>query len=523
MKTAPRLLLAICCWFGAIAAAGDLGFVTRSRQPTEKGLLVKLEEVKFPAERTACILCDFWDSHTCANAARRVDELAPRMAEVVAAARAAGVFVIHAPSDCMATYVGHPARKRAQDAPRAATLPEGIGAWQYWLSPEEEKAGLPVDASDGGNDDTPEEAAAWKEQLRREGRPSQKWPWRAQHAKVGIDPERDAISDRGEEIWNLLEARGLSHVVLAGVHANMCVCGRSFGLRQLARLGKKVVLLRDLTDAMYNPAMPPRVTHFRGTEMVVAHIERWICPTALSSDVFGGKAFRFAGDTRPVAAVMIGEDEYFTGETLPAFVEAEVARDLRPEWILEPQAGSGRFAGWEALDGARVLMVSVRRRALPAEQLDRVRRFVADGGAVVGIRTASHAFALRKGQPLPEGTAVWPEWDGDVLGGNYQNHHGAGAKTTASLAPGASHPVVEGLPASEFATGGSLYRNTPLRDGSTVLLTGRAEGVPAPEPVAWVRGGRNRVFYTSLGHPDDFSAPPFRRLLLNGLRWCAEP
>ena len=34
----------------------------------------------------------------------------------------------------------------------------------------------------------------------------------------------------------------------AGVHTNMCVLGRPFGLRQMARLGKNTALVRDMTD-----------------------------------------------------------------------------------------------------------------------------------------------------------------------------------------------------------------------------------------------------------------------------------
>ncbi|MCP5519905.1 MAG: ThuA domain-containing protein, partial [Verrucomicrobiales bacterium] len=43
------------------------------------------------------------------------------------------------------------------------------------------------------------------------------------------------------------------------------------------------------------------------------------------------------------------------------------------------------------------------------------------------------------------------------------------------------------------------------------------------EPVAWTRlyGPKQaRVFYTSLGHPDDFKEAGFRRLLLNGVLWA---
>ena len=66
-----------------------------------------------------------------------------------------------------------------------------------------------------------------------------------------------------------------------GVHTNYCVLARSFGIRQMVRLGRSVVLARDLTDALYDPRQPPYVSHARGTEMVVEHIERYWCPSIL--------------------------------------------------------------------------------------------------------------------------------------------------------------------------------------------------------------------------------------------------
>jgi type 1 glutamine amidotransferase len=64
---------------------------------------------------------------------------------------------------------------------------------------------------------------------------------------------------------------------------------------------------------------------------------------------------------------------------------------------------------------------------------------------------------------------------------------------------------------------------SPLATGAQVLLTGRVEGVEQPEPVAWtyVPATGNRVFYTSLGHPDEFRSPEFRTLLANGIYWAA--
>ena len=53
-------------------------------------------------------------------------------------------------------------------------------------------------------------------------------------------------------------ARGIKNVLLVGVHVNMCVVGRPFGLRNWVKYGKNAFLVRDLTDSMYNPAMPPQ-------------------------------------------------------------------------------------------------------------------------------------------------------------------------------------------------------------------------------------------------------------------------
>ncbi len=65
----------------------------------------------------------------------------------------------------------------------------------------------------------------------------------------------------------------------------MCVLGRPFGIRQLRKLGMNVVLVRDLTDAMYNPRRAPYVSHARGTELVVEHIEKHWCPSIVSDDL----------------------------------------------------------------------------------------------------------------------------------------------------------------------------------------------------------------------------------------------
>ena len=110
--------------------------------------------------------------------------------------------------------------------------------------------------------------------------------------------DQDAITDNGQETFNLLAERGIDNVIIMGVHLNMCVLGRPFAIRQLVTQGKNVLLIRDMTDTMYNSKMKPYVNHFAGTDLVVAHVERNWCPTILSTDFVGGKPFRFQEDNR---------------------------------------------------------------------------------------------------------------------------------------------------------------------------------------------------------------------------------
>ena len=79
------------------------------------------------AQQTAVIVCDVWDAHHCLNAVRRLEEFAPRMNEVLKEARKRGATIIHSPSDCMAAYEDHPARKRAVSAPAAENKPKDAG------------------------------------------------------------------------------------------------------------------------------------------------------------------------------------------------------------------------------------------------------------------------------------------------------------------------------------------------------------------------------------------------------------
>jgi type 1 glutamine amidotransferase len=148
-----------------------------------------------------------------------------------------------------------------------------------------------------------------------------------------------------------------------------------------------------------------------------------------------------------------------------------------------------------------------------------------EGKSLIGIRTASHAFTLR-GEDKDELTkhperSEWVEFDGEVLGGSYQGHHGAGPRTMVVRPPGVTeHPIVKET--ASWSSTASLYKTSPVAGDAEILLLGAIPGRPF-EPLAWTRkyGPRQaRVFYTSLGSEADFADPQFRRMLVNAVQWA---
>ena len=481
-----------------------------------------LVEEHWEAKRTALVICDMWDYHHSHNATKRVGEMAPRMNKVVSEMRRRGALVVHAPSDCMDSYKDHPARKRAMSAPVAANLPKDITGSCEQI-PGEEMDYYPIDQSDGGDDDDPLIHQKWANHLKSIDR-NPRSPWKRQIDAIDIDGGKDIISDKGDEIWNAMEARGIENVILVGVHTNMCVLGRPFGLRQMAKNGRNVALMRDMTDTMYNPARKPYVSHYRGTDLIVEHIEKYVAGTITSDQVIGGEPFKFKWDVPTKVVIAIAEPEYKTWETLPALAEKIWTEDRGFEVkVVIGDPNKHTLPGLaDALKDADVLVLSARRQALPKDQLDAVRAFLASGKGLLAIRTSSHAFFARgKG---PEGHAEWPEFDAEVLGGNYVGHYGGKEIPQITVAKGAEkRPILDGVNLPHISNG-SLYKAKPIATDAAPLLIGTIVGKD-PEPVAWTRVyGSSKIFYTSLGHVSDFEQPGFQKLIWNAMEWvCTLP
>src|SRR5436309_298767 len=82
----------------ASAAEGalQLNLRTRLKTASKDGFTVAERKIAWEPKKTALIICDMWDDHWCKSAARRVAEMAGPLNDVVNAARARGVFIIHA-------------------------------------------------------------------------------------------------------------------------------------------------------------------------------------------------------------------------------------------------------------------------------------------------------------------------------------------------------------------------------------------------------------------------------------------
>jgi len=232
-------------------------------------------------------------------------------------------------------------------------------------------------------------------------------------------------------------------------------------------------------------------------------------------------SFSYA-ETKKKITFLIAEREYQTDSSIPKFIDKHLLGhysificDADNEGTKRHHLNNSNF-----INETDLLFVSVRRRAFTHKVMNSIRNHIDEAKPVLGIRTASHAFELRK-ESLPKDHQEWTSWDREVIGGNYNGHLGKGL--TCSITPHLKtkeHIILDGVNLP-FSTPATLYRNSPLPNHSLPLLIGSVKGHPS-EPVAWTHKtmSGSRIFYTSLGHIEDFQKPSFNQLLKNAIKWC---
>ena len=182
--------------------------------------------------------------------------------------------------------------------------------------------------------------------------------------------------------------------------------------------------------------------------------------------------------------------------------------------------GDYQYPDMEALSDADVLVVFARRIALPHKQMKAIKDYVSKGKPVIGIRTAHHAFAVM--DEIKDGHEDWRAFTTDILGCENKGYGPVDSGYNVTIIPEAvGHPILKDIQVTQWHSNGSIYHVALLDKNANVLMQGEIEG--KTEPIAWTRiAGKNKVFYTSLGYPDDFDKPQFRTLLINGIRWVMQ-
>jgi type 1 glutamine amidotransferase len=182
---------------------------------------------------------------------------------------------------------------------------------------------------------------------------------------------------------------------------------------------------------------------------------------------------------------------------------------------------SFHFPGLEILSEADLVIVFFRRIALKHEQMEIIKSYLNEGKPLIGIRTANHAFSVR--DEVPDGYESWWDFVPNILGCDNKGYGAVESGTEVAVNPEANgHSILKGFEPANWHSTGNIYHVAPLLDEeATVLLTGKADG--KVEPIAWTRfANKSRIFYTSLGYPDDFKLPQFRRLLINAIYWALD-
>ena len=231
----------------------------------------------------------------------------------------------------------------------------------------------------------------------------------------------------------------------------------------------------------------------------------------------------------PHVVFVTGDDEYRSEVTMPmvaAILEKRHGIRTSVAYARPTPQTNDNIQGLEALETADVMVIYARFRALPDAQLQRILAFTESGKGLVGLRTSTHAFQYKAGHPR---AGLNDDFGRDVFGQKWITHHGSQSSTDVTTrAASASHPILRGITA--FHARSWLYHVEPLNGPATLLLDGtsinsnkteKQAEFPLVQPVAWTRQYKqSRVFFTTLGHPEDFAQESMRRLVVNGILWA---
>lgn len=258
-----------------------------------------------------------------------------------------------------------------------------------------------------------------------------------------------------------------------------------------------------------------------------------------------------------------GDDEYRSEEALPMLgkiLSEHHGFKCTVLFAIDPATGEIKpdfqknIPGLEALADADLMILGLRFRDLPDEQMKHIDDYVKSGKPIVGTRTSTHAFNIKSSETYKKyhwrnGGAQWKGGFGkEILGETWIAHHGQHKKesTLGIIADGAKdHPITRGIKPKSIWGDSDVYEvKLPLPGDSKPIIMGAVltgmnpddpitdrvkKGVKLNDPmmpVAWTKtykgedGKTGRVFTTTMGAATDLAFEGSRRMVINGTYWA---
>ncbi len=262
----------------------------------------------------------------------------------------------------------------------------------------------------------------------------------------------------------------------------------------------------------------------------------------------------YQGDAGPGSGkhiVFIASDhEYHSAETCPALARILAKRFGFKCTVLFGQdaaghvrPGNNNVPGLENLETADLVVLFTRFQHWDPASMRYFADYVDRGGPFIGLRTATHAFKIPKGDPFEKydstyaGEAFKGGFGRQILGETWVNHHGGNHRHSTRLdvvADKTGHPILRGVQGAWAYCGG--YAGDPLPPSEILLTAQPLDGITpdspnhpglGPVPAGWTRryaaqdgSSEGRVFTLMYGASNDLVAEGTRRVLVNACLWA---
>ena len=227
-----------------------------------------------PAGQAALVVVDVWSTHyidSVIERTRRITE--EKIVPIIAAARAAGVAVVHAPSPFIV-------EKQFPDYRLPVTEEQPASGGAAW--PPKDFRGIYRSG----------EYAAFG----RPWEPILEVTYKRYETELRVAPpvlpaEGDYLIATGAQLHALLAEKGILHLFYVGFNTNWCVLGRDYGIIAMDGRGYNVILIRDATTGIEGH---DTVDTLAATNMAIREVETkhgWTTDTAafLASLVASGE------------------------------------------------------------------------------------------------------------------------------------------------------------------------------------------------------------------------------------------